>query len=128
MSKKTIIRRSSLRTPRSTPAGKEIMAALAEVRAAILSGDPHRGMTVREVEIPDPGDYNGKSVRALRNKLGVSVAVFGRLVGVSAKLVEHWEQGRRQPAPIARRLLDRINRDPAGYVADLVRTRNSHAA
>lgn len=43
--------------PRSTKAGRELIDALAEVRAAVLSGDPHRGMTIREVEIPDPGEY-----------------------------------------------------------------------
>src|SRR5947208_3206302 len=82
--------------------------------AAVLSGDPHRGMTVREVEIPDPGEYGPAAVKALRGRMGVSVAVFARLVGVTPAQVEHWEQGRRTPAPMARRLLDRIAADPAG--------------
>src|SRR6476661_3950079 len=109
--------------PRSTKAGRELLAALAEVRAAVLSGDPHHGMTVREVEIPDPGEYGPAAVKALRATMGVSVAVFARLVGVTPAQVEHWEQGRRVPAPMARRLLDRIAADPAAFLAALVRRR-----
>lgn len=67
--------------PRSTKAGRERVAALAEARAAVRSGDPHRGMTVREVGIPDPGQYGPAAVKAWRARLGVSVAVFARLVG-----------------------------------------------
>ena len=94
------------------------------MRAAVLSGDPHRGMTVREVEIADPGEYSPAAVKALRATMGVSVAVFARLVGVTPAQVEHWEQGRRVPAPMARRLLDRIAVDPAGFLAALVLRRS----
>jgi DNA-binding transcriptional regulator YiaG len=80
-------------------------------------------VTAREVEISEPNSYLAKDVRATKAKLGVSVAVFAQLVGVSAKLVEHWEQGRRLPAPVACRLLDRINAGPQGYLADLTTTR-----
>lgn len=111
------------RRPHTTKAGRELIAALSEVRAAVLSGDPHRGMTVREVEIADPGAYRPADVKALRARLGVSVAVFARLVGVTPAQVEHWEQGRRVPAPIARRLLDHVAADPAGFLATLVRRR-----
>ena len=83
---------------RGRKAGRELIAALAEVRAAVLSGDPHRGMTVREVEIPDPGEYGPAAVKALRAKMGASVAVFARLVGVTPAQVEHSEQGRRVPS------------------------------
>ncbi len=109
----------------STPAGREILAGVAEIRAAILSGNPHRGMTVREVEIADPTNYDGRAVRALRHRLGVSTALFARLVGVSPKLVEHWEQGRRNPAPVARRLLDHIKANPSEYLSKLVTTRRA---
>lgn len=51
------------------------------------------------------------------------MAVFARLVGVTPAQVEHWEQGRRTPAPMASRLLDRISADPAGFLAALVRRR-----
>jgi DNA-binding transcriptional regulator YiaG len=100
---------------RTNAAGRKLMAALGEIRAGRV--------TVREVEIRDPAGYGPEQVRALRAELGVSVAVFARLVGVTAAQVEHWEQGRREPSPLARRLLDRIAADPAGYFAALVRRR-----
>jgi DNA-binding transcriptional regulator YiaG len=96
-------------------AGRKLMAALGEITAGHV--------TVREVEIRDPASYGPAEVRALRGKLGVSVAVFARLVGVTAAQVEHWEQGRRDLSPLARRLLDRIAADPGGYLAALVRRR-----
>lgn len=80
-------------------------------------------VTVRQVDIPTPTGYGAAEVRATRDRLGVSAAVFAKLVGVSAKLVEHWEQGRRVPSPLAARLLDRINVDPDGFRADLLRVR-----
>jgi putative transcriptional regulator len=100
---------------RTNAAGQKLMAALEEISAGRV--------TVREVEIRDPAGYGPSDVRALRVKLGVSVAVFARLVGVTPAQVEHWEQGRRDPSPLARRLLDRIAADPAGYLAALVRRR-----
>lgn len=113
--------------PRTNAAGRELMAAMKQVHDAVMSGDPFRGMTVREVEIPDPRAYTGADVKAVRGQLGVSVALFARLVGVSAKLVEHWEQGRRTPAPVACRLLERISADPGAYFASLVKRREPPA-
>jgi DNA-binding transcriptional regulator YiaG len=105
------------------PAPPKRMGALAcrleESFGAIAAGD----FTVREVEIPAPGSYTPKKVRATRERLAVSTAVFAQLMGVSTKLVEHWEQGRRIPAPLACRLLDRVNADPQRFLADLMRVR-----
>jgi DNA-binding transcriptional regulator YiaG len=103
------------RPARTNAAGRRLMAALDAIEA--------RNVTVRHVEISDPAPYGPAQVRALRGELGVSTAVFARLVGVTPGQVEHWEQGRREPSPLARRLLDRIAADPAGYFAALVRHR-----
>jgi len=111
---------------RTNAAGRELMAAVAEVHAAVMSGRPLRGMTVRHVDIPDPPAFTSGDVRALREKLRVSVSLFARLTGVSSKLVEHWEQGRRVPSPLACRLLERISIDPDGYLASLVRRRETN--
>jgi DNA-binding transcriptional regulator YiaG len=85
----------------------------------IAAGDA----TVREVEIPAPKQYQPRDVRVTRERLGVSVAVFAGLVGVSAKLVDQWEQGRRTPSPLACRLLERINADPDRFLGDLLKMR-----
>lgn len=104
-------------------AGRELVAAMKQVHDAAMSGNPFSGMTVREVEIPDPPAYTGADVKSIRIQVGVSVALFARLMGVSAKLVEHWEQGRRIPAPLACRLLERISADPGAYLRSLVKRR-----
>jgi putative transcriptional regulator len=115
--------RKPKRKSKTNAAGQELMAGLKQVYEAVMSGDRFRGMTVREFEIPDPPAYASRDIRATRAKLGVSTTIFAQLMGVSAKLVEHWEQGRRTPAPLACRLLERINADPAGYLGALVRRR-----
>ena len=76
--------------------------------------------TVRTIELPDgPGRYGSADVRATRDKIGSSQAVFAYLLGVSVKLVQAWEQGSRTPAIWARRLFDEMNRDPRHWRAML---------
>jgi DNA-binding transcriptional regulator YiaG len=100
------------------PVAERIKDALQELNDALASGRPlGERMTVRTVEIAEPGKYLAKDVRRIRDRLAVSQAVFARLVGVSVELVEHWEQGVVAPRLLARRMLDEINRDPAGFLA-----------
>jgi len=78
---------------------------------------PEVMFTAKTIEIPDPNVYRAKSVRDLRNSLGVSQAVFAGLLGVSIVLVKSWERGAREPSVMARRLLDTIKANPAGWLA-----------
>mgnify|MGYP001124062743 CR=1 FL=1 len=48
-------------------------------------------------------------MRKTREDLGVSQAVFADMLGVSASLVQSWEQGFRKPSRMACRLLDEIS-------------------
>ena len=96
---------------RTNAAGRKLMAALAELKEARRSGD-YSGMVIRNVQIPDPGRYSPATIRALRQELSLTQRLFAALIGVSVELVEHWEQGRREPGTLARRLLDEIARDP----------------
>jgi len=95
-------------------AGKAILADLTEFADALDSGiELATKYTIRRVEIPDPpAEYSAQAVRATRNRIGVSQAVFAHLLGVSTILVQAWEQGNRVPATWARRLLDEVNHDP----------------
>jgi putative transcriptional regulator len=105
------------RKPAIKPArsfGAQLSEALTEVHDA-LRHDRQSTLNVRTVEIPHPSPYDAKAVRALRDQLGVSQALFAQIVGVSKKLVEHWESGIRKPSPMARRLMDTIARDPKGF-------------
>jgi DNA-binding transcriptional regulator YiaG len=112
-SKNRKIRRQR-RSRKSTSKGREIIASLREALEVELAGIPIESrFTVRTVEIPDgPSAYDAEHVKATREKIAVSQAVFAQLLGVSVMLVRAWEQGQRGPALWARRLLDEVNRDP----------------
>jgi DNA-binding transcriptional regulator YiaG len=105
-------RKSANNPPRSF--GSELIEALTEVHDALRHNN-HAKLDVRTVQIPHPSPYDAKAVRALRDQLGVSQALFAQIVGVSKKLVEHWESNVRKPSPMARRLMDAIARDPKGF-------------
>lgn len=51
-------------------------------------------------------------VIAMRSTMGLSQRVFAKLVGVSVKTLQNWEQGRRQPSGPAEVLLTALVTDP----------------
>lgn len=95
----------------------EIISDLKEMTTALKSGAPLKEKyTVRNVGIvPGPSEYDSADIRKLRDRVGVSQTVFAQMLGISAALVRAWENGQREPAPIARRLLDLIRADPARW-------------
>jgi DNA-binding transcriptional regulator YiaG len=80
----------------------------------------HHPERVRTYTFHDPGKHTPVMVRKLRAQLGMSQAIFARMIGVSTILVQSWERGVREPSTMARRLLDTISRDPAGWVSTVV--------
>ena len=50
--------------------------------------------------------YSNAEIRSIRNKSGMTQAVFADYMGVSKKTVEAWELGRTHPTGPAYRLLD----------------------
>ena len=75
--------------------GGEIVASLTEAVEVERAGIPVGSrFTVATVDLPEePATYDAASVRATRQKLAVSQAIFAHLLGVSATLVRAWEQG-----------------------------------
>lgn len=55
-------------------------------------------------------------VRAIRASTGMKQSEFANLLGVSASLVQSWEQERREPAGAALKLLVALERDPAAVI------------
>lgn len=51
-------------------------------------------------------------VQAIRDHMGLSQSGFAALLGVSARTVQDWEQGRRHPTGAARALLRVAERHP----------------
>lgn len=68
--------------------GKEILEGIREIK---------RGEHGRVTKVP--------SVSNIREQTGLSQAVFARLLGVSVRTLQEWEQGRRAPSGAARTLL-----------------------
>jgi len=75
--------------------GKEILEGLREIK---------RGEHGRVINIPD--------VSQIREKTGLSQIRFAKLLGVSVRTLQDWEQGRRAPSGAARTLLLIADQDP----------------
>ena len=68
-----------------------------------------RKLRVTEIVIPDPPKaYSADDVRQLRTRLNMSQPGFARLLQVSNKTVQSWEQGARCPRQSSARLLQFI--------------------
>lgn len=104
----------------TSEAGRSISRGLAQALQAFRGAKPLTQsplVTVREAEVPEPRVYRADDVRRVRAEvLGVSQAVFANMVGASAELVRSWEQGRREPSTMARRLLDVAAGDPERFI------------
>ena len=59
-----------------------------------------------------PPDFLPKDVIRLRKRINMSQVLFARMLNVSAKTVQSWEQGERRPSQAALRLLQILNVEP----------------
>ncbi len=70
-------------------------------------------LKTKRVPIPElPEERPSKEIVRIRKKLGVSQAVFARVLGVARDTEISWEQGRRKPSGPALRLLEIAERHP----------------
>ena len=68
---------------------------------------------IRELKRGDAGRVTHvHSVAGIRETIGLSQQQFARLLGVSVRTLQEWEQGRRMPSGAARTLLLLASRDP----------------
>jgi putative transcriptional regulator len=69
------------------------------------------------IELPDPPPVIlAEEVARLRLDHEMSQAVFARLLNVSTKTVQSWEQGTRKPSRAALRLIQIFGEDPGGLL------------
>src|SRR5271163_2756448 len=69
------------------------------------------------LELPNrPPEIGARELTKLRRKSGMSQAVFARMLNVSTKTVQSWEQGQRKPSQAALRLIQVFRRDPSGLL------------
>ena len=103
--------------------GEDVLASLKDFAERVAKEET---ITVRTVRLDlEPAKFTARDVKRLRKSLGVSQAVFAKLLAVSAKLVQHWERGERQPSPLARRLMDEVRDDPNRWIGKIMRDRTS---
>ena len=70
-------------------------------------------LTLRTVKVPSPpAAIAAKEVIALREKARMSQTVFARVLNVSTKTVQSWEQGQRRPSHAALRMLQVFRSKP----------------
>jgi putative transcriptional regulator len=70
-------------------------------------------LKTKNMPIPDPPKVRAeKEIVRIRKRLGVSQAVFARVLGVARDTEISWEQGRRTPSGPALRLLEIAERHP----------------
>ncbi|MCZ7625987.1 MAG: transcriptional regulator [Candidatus Methylomirabilota bacterium] len=68
---------------------------------------------IREIKRGEHGRVITRpSVDAIREKTGLSQSRFARLLGVSVRTLQEWEQGRRAPSGAARTLLMIADKNP----------------
>src|SRR4051812_46599322 len=66
------------------------------------------------LEMPDPPpEVRADELTRFRLESGMSQAVFARVLNVSAKTVQRWEQGARRPSQAALRLIQLFRQDPS---------------
>ena len=74
-------------------------------------------LKTKNVPIPElPKVRPAKDIVRIRKRLGVSQAVFARVLGVARDTEISWEQGRRKPSGPALRLLEIAERHPEHLV------------
>jgi putative transcriptional regulator len=85
------------------------------LRQGLTEGIEHsRGeLTLRATVLPNhPPEFSPEELTALRARVEMSQAVFARVLSVSTKTVQSWEQGTRKPSPSSRRLIQLIQANP----------------
>jgi putative transcriptional regulator len=80
--------------------GKEILEGIREIK---------RGEHGRVTKIPEVAD--------VRRRVGLSQSEFARLMGVSVRTLQEWEQGRRSPSGAARTLILVAAKNPAALAS-----------
>ncbi len=69
------------------------------------------------LEMPGrPPNVGARELTTLRTKSGMSQAVFARMLNVSTKTVQSWEQGQRKPSQAALRLIQVFRQNPSGLL------------
>ncbi len=80
----------------------------------------HEAGAITRGELP-PGritriEPENMNVKEIRNRLKLSQSQFARLLGISVRTLQNWEQGKRVPAGPSRRLLQIADKHPSVFM------------
>jgi putative transcriptional regulator len=93
------------------PVADQICKGLEE---AILHTKGEIALKTTTLEMPDrPPEVGAEELSKLRLKSGMSQYVFARMLNVSTKTVQSWEQGTRKPSKAALRLIQSYRQNPS---------------
>jgi putative transcriptional regulator len=77
-------------------------------------------LSLKTVEVPDePPQVDAATLVAIRKGAQMSQALFAKILNVSPKTVQSWEQGTRSPSQASLRLIELFSQRPQ-VVCDLV--------
>ena len=97
-------------TSKRLPVAEQIRKGLEE---AIRHAKGEITLKTTVVELPDePPEIDAPTLVALRDQARMSQAVFARLLNVSTRTVQSWEQGLRSPSHASRRLIQIFSQHP----------------
>jgi putative transcriptional regulator len=96
------------------PVAEQIRKGLEE---AIRHAKGEVTLKTTTLELPDrPPEVGAEELTRLRLASGMSQAAFARLLNVSTKTVQNWEQGERKPSQAALRLIQVFRHNPTGLL------------
>jgi putative transcriptional regulator len=76
-----------------------------------------RVATVRDARVEPPPAYDAQGVQVVREKMGLSQAVFAKVLNSSPETVKAWEQGKRVPDGMALALLHVADEHPQALLS-----------
>lgn len=79
----------------------------------------HGVRTARRNVVAPPPEMTPRMIRELRERLGLSQAVFAKMLNCSLGSVKAWEQDLREPDGPSRRLLEIADRHPEVLLANI---------
>jgi len=96
---------------------KNIYAELKQSLADAQTYERGGAIDLRVTNFPGPlKAIRPREIRRIRISLKASQLAFASFLGVSAKAVQSWEQGRRRPQKSALRLLNIAKKNPAALL------------
>ena len=101
-------------TSKRLPVAEQIRKGLEE---AIRHAKGEITLKTTTLELPDrPPEVGAAELTKVRLASGMSQALFARLLNVSTRTVQSWEQGQRKPSQAALRLIQVFRHDPNGLL------------